>query len=391
MAIYILNDLEMPAYTPLKIQSEISMIKKLNRKRIPTKTIRRISELSVMADDPDSVFLIPHLISQMEPTLTDAISFCNRNNIPVIVLHESNSTFPYLTFNGILGHFYENARVILKYCIGTQKSQLALFGFNNTFPDINYAEAINNLYPAFGQENLFQLSSTFEECFGRFFPCRSQYDSILFPNDHIAIAFIRKISQIDPDYLQSHFLISISNTFLSKLFYTSITSITYSRSSIVHAVSSIYRTVLHNRENLLCVNYLLPSELFIRKSTQYVPLSASNTVLPRISGLGKPPLHFESPYIDYSTEPVMRPILTVENLLCSFDKMDFQILLHLLEGMTNAEISGKLFITLQALRYRIHRMFEQTDTANKHEFIKLISKYVSTENLENYLKDSSFF
>lgn len=389
MALYIFNDHEMPSFISLKTQFEISKLKSLNTKRIVTKTIRHISYMSIMTEDPDAVFLIP----EMNPSLTDCIVFCNRHNIPVIVLHISNSYMPFLNFSGIYGNAYENMRLVLKYCIGAGKKRLALFGFNNVFWDRQYAEAIYNLYPDFNQKDFFQLTTTFEDCFESFFSLKDNYDSILFPNDLIAIAFIQKMNQLDRKYAENRFILGISDMNISKLFFTTITSITYGLDDVLHAVSSIYRSLLRRKNNnsLISVNYQLPPKLFIRDSTHNTPLTATDAVLPRVTEMRKPPLFFEDVTVDYSNEPILGTITMLENLFSSCDKTDFQILLCLLNNMTNAEISKKLFITPQALQYHYHQMFALTGTENKKVFINLISRYISKENLDTFLKTSVIF
>ena len=59
--------------------------------------------------------------------------------------------------------------------------------------------------------------------------------------------------------------------------------------------------------------------------------------------------------------------------------------------MTNAEISKKLFITPQALQYHYHQMFELTGAESRKGFINLISKYISNDKLETFLKTSVIF
>ena len=139
------------------------------------------------------------------------------------------------------------------------------------------------------------------------------------------------------------------------------------------------------------LNYQLPPELFIRDSTHNTPLTAADAVLPRVSEMRKPPLLFEDVTVDYSNEPTLAAITMLENLFSSCDKTDFQILLFLLNNMTNAEISKKLFITPQALQYHYHQMFKLTGTENRKRFIKLISKYISKDKLETFLKASVIF
>lgn len=210
MALYILNDPNIQMYIPLKTQYEISMIKALNRKRIPTKTLRQTTDTDFMTEDPQAVLLIPEL----NTCLTELILFCNKNNIPVIVLHSANTLVPFLTFSGIYGHSYTDERAILQYCISAGKKRLALFGFNNVSPDRDHADAIYNIYPQFTQNDLFQRRDGFDQCFSEFFPRRYEYDAILCANDFIAACLLKKIKLLDDDYAKSRFIIGISNTYI---------------------------------------------------------------------------------------------------------------------------------------------------------------------------------
>lgn len=263
MALYILNDPNIQMYILLKTQYEISMIKALNRKRIPTKTLRQTTDTDFMTEDPQAVLLIPEL----NTCLTELILFCNKNNIPVIVLHSANTLVPFLTFSGIYGHSYTDKRAILQYCISAGKKRLALFGFNNVSPDRDHADAIYNIYPQFTQNDLFQRRDGFDQCFSEFFPRRYEYDAILCANDFIAACLLKKIKLLDDDYAKSRFIIGISNTYISKLFKTTITSVTYSRDDVVQAVAATYKLLLHNKNHLTSINYLLHKNISPRKHT----------------------------------------------------------------------------------------------------------------------------
>lgn len=391
MALYILNDPEIPNFISTKTQFEISKIKALNRKRITTNVIKHVSLTTVMLDDPDAVFLIPEMGTN--DLLIDSVAFCNHHNIPVVVIGTSNEYTPFLNFSGIYSNANENMRLILKYCIGAGKKRLALFGFNNVFWDRQYAEAIYNLYPDFNQKDFFQLTTTFDDCFESFFILKDNYDSILFPNDFVAIAFILKMNQLDSKYIKDRFILGISDRNISKLFFTPITSITYDFDDVLYAVSSIYRSLFRrkNYNSLITINYQLPPKLFIRDSTHNTPLTATNTVLPRVAEIRKPPIFFEDVIVSYAGEPILGAVTMLENLFRSFNKLDFQILLYLLNNNTNTEITKRLFITPQTLQYHCRQMYKLTGTKSKREFIKLVSKYISKENLENFLESNSIF
>ena len=195
---------------------------------------------------------------------------------------------------------------------------------------------------------------------------------------------------LDGDYVKSRFIIGISNTFISKLYKETITSVTYSRDDVVQAVAATYRTLLHNKDHLTSINYLLPTKIFPRESTQHTPLTERNVSLPSISGIREPRLKFLNLPSSYQPNSQLETLVELENMFVSFDKLDFQILLYFLRGATNTEIANQLFITPQALQYHTRQMFEFTKTSGKQKFISLISEYISPENLERYINSPEF-
>lgn len=386
MALYILNDQSIALPVPLKSQFEITMLRALNRKRIKTKIIKDISEIKIMQTDPEAVFAIQHL----NESVKNAIIFCNRHNIPVIILHSSNADTPHLLFSSVYGHPYENSRAIIRYLIYGGKRRLALFGFNNTVIDKNYAEAIYALFPSFSQQNLFQITSNLDECFERFFTERYNYDSILFANDFIGIAFLNKIAQLDPDYPNNRFLIGISDTLLSKLYHYPLTSLTYNQKSVMNSVASAYHTILRNKNQIACVNYLLMPEIFPRQSTQNLHLPNHDIVLPHITDNLKPQLKYNKYHYDYAESSILTKILSIENLLSSFNHEKFLIFYYIFIGKSNLEITETLHINSRTLHYHTSQMYNHLGVSNKREFSKILSPYISKENLCQFINADSY-
>lgn len=384
MALYIFTDQSFKVQMSLKSQLEVSMLRALNRKRIKTRIIADINEIRIMLSDPEAVLVIQEMTSATK----EPIIFCNRHNIPVIVLHTSNTDSPQLLFSSICGHPYENSRAIIRYIKNGGKQRLALFGFNNVIIDRNYAEAVYALLPSFSQQDFFQITSDFNECFARFFSRRSHYDSILFANDLIGIAFINKISQLDPDYPKSRFLIGISDTLLSRLYHYPLTSLTYDRKSVINFVATAYHTILHGNNQIACVNYLLLPEIFPRQSTQNFPLPNRNIVLPHISDKLKPQLKYENYIYNYSADPLLSRITSIENLLSSFNRDKFLIFYYIIIGKTNEEIAEALHINSRTLHYHTSKMYKSLGVSNKKEFSEILSPYISKKNLFQFLNTS---
>ena len=110
MALYILEDKSLHPFLSKRTAQEITAVKALNQKRIPTKSITDISDLSVLLRDSHSVFLIPYGIT---PDTLKAIKFCNYNDIPVIAMHNIPDFAPEYIYSstGITSPVYHaNAR-----------------------------------------------------------------------------------------------------------------------------------------------------------------------------------------------------------------------------------------------------------------------------------------
>lgn len=148
--------------------------------------------------------------------------------------------------------------------------------------------------------------------------------------------------------------------------------------------------MLHNKNHLTSINYLLPTKIFPRESTQHVPLPEKNISLPTVKSLREPQLKFVNTLPKYDEGSELTKLIELENMFVSFDKLDFQILLYFMKGATNTEIANRLFITPQALQYHTRQMFEHTKTSGKQKFISFISEYISAENLEGYINSPEF-
>lgn len=111
------------------------------------------------------------------------------------------------------------------------------------------------------------------------------------------------MNSIDLEYIKKRFLIGISDTFISKIYHTTITSLTYSQNALIAAVASIYRILSRNKNQTAGINYLLPSEIFARQSTEYFSAPTYDVVLPHISNIKNRNLRLSRYTIPMKTMP----------------------------------------------------------------------------------------
>ena len=83
----------------------------------------------------------------------------------------------------------------------------------------------------------------------------------------------------------------------------------------------------------------------------------------------------------------MSAILKIENMFENIGNLDFKIIYELLSGSTNHIISEKLFISQQTLQYHTSQLFSSVYAKTKSDFIRILSEYVNTENLNNFISN----
>lgn len=381
MSLYIFDDKQSQNFLDAKTTRELSSFKALNQKRIPTKNISDINNTSVMLNDPKSVLLLTKLNGYVEP----ALKFCNQNNIPVIAIHCSPDYMPNYIYNCIRGSspLFSN---LISYFFMYGKKRIAFFGLSLNPDDLYKANRIHNLYSGFTENDIFYLENSFRYCFDTFKDLRYNYDAIICPNDFAAILLIKELQTIDPDYLNDRFIIGFMDTYISRLYHTSLTSITYDNSDVLSAISSIYRSINNNRERFISIDLRLKSKIKIRASTHNLPIGDTKNTFLSPPAEQKSLVFREFKHLRYKSDPDFRQIMLIENLLEKMSHIDFSILYELLSGTKNQKICEKLFISHQTMQYHMSRMFKALEVSGKAEFISKLEPFISLKNLKLFIE-----
>ena len=381
MSLYIFDDKQSQNFLDAKTVKDISSFKALNQKHIPTKKISNINNTSVMLNDPKSVLLLTKLDDYVEP----ALKFCNQNNIPVIAIHCAPGYMPHYVYSciGESSSLFSN---LISYFFLYEKKRIAFFGFSFNPDDLNKANYVHNLYSGFTENDIFYLENSFKYCFDTFKDLRYNYDAIICPNDFAAILLIKELQTIDPDYLNDRFIIGFMDTYISRLYHTSLTSITYDNSDVLSAISSIYRSINNNRGRFLSIDLRLESKIKIRASTHNLPIEDTKNTFLSPPAEQKSLVFREIKPINYNSDPDLRQIILIENLLEKMSHIDFSILYELLSGIKNKKICEKLFISHQTMQYHMSRMFKALEVSGKAEFISKLQPFISPENLKLFIE-----
>ncbi len=383
MSLYILNDKNIPVFVGGRAQKEITSLKALNQKRIPTKVIDDINDMSVLLTDPEAVLLIPFSLNE---SMDKALFYGNSNHIPIIAVHSA----PYFAPQYIYSSIHESRQMmssLLLYLLKYGKRKIAFFGMNSANDDYYKVLDLYNIYSDFSSDDIFFLEKTFNSLYDKFIPRMYDYDAIICPNDFMAISLMKKFKNIDPDYFKKHFLIGFMDTFVSKFYHTPLTSITYSNEAVLKAVASMYRLLNQRRDIYHSIDMRISNIFRIRSSTQNLPIDNFPTFFPSIASK-RPPLAFPKDIKDIYHNDELSIIIRIENMFENSTNLDFQIIYLFLIGKSNSDIRKKLLISNQTLLYHSSFLFKSLNVDTKQEFLDIVSQYVNSKNLKHYMDEN---
>ncbi len=383
MSLYILVEKSSSYFFETRRKQEIASIKSLNQKRIPTIVFEDIEEIPEIFTDSKAVLLVAHGLNENNE---HCVKICNENGIPVILLHDKSKKHYKYIYNSIADNDDITASMIYRYFKANGKEKIAFFGFYaNSEHDVSKTDAFYKVNLNFTHQDVFHIKSGFNECMNDFWEHRYEYDGVYFPNDFIAIAFLNYFRNNEPAYFEDRFFLGVSDTIMARLFYISLSSVTYSSEAVRAAVMQIYRCLTNNRNDFNCISIDLKNVLIPRDSTQKRTLTNADFILPRRKRSAS--MNFdEVPQYDHKTDPALQEIFVLENLLLNAKTMDMLIIYMFLKGYSNNTTTNKLYLTPQSLNTHKNNFFKKAGCKDKSDFVKLLSKYISPKHLEEYIR-----
>lgn len=124
------------------------------------------------------------------------------------------------------------------------------------------------------------MTARCRDCFDRFFEARSNFNSIICVNDYVAIYLISRMRKLDPDYLEKTYIVSFSNTLLSRLYTTPFTSLAPDMDALGCAVGDIYKLVKRSGASYRAVTIYVGYKIYQRGTTPAALMSCRTTMCP---------------------------------------------------------------------------------------------------------------
>lgn len=361
----------------------------LRRRGIVPHTVQGKKELMhTLHGDFEDFLLIPF---SFYDDLHEIIIYCNNRRIPVLTAHNYPDYFPDCFYSTVSRDTFRCMRMTLAYLIHITKPEpkIAFFGTTpHAYADRAKINSLYSLYSPMENEDIYFNSTCFSECFDCFFQKRTQYDAVICANSYIAVAFIKRLEETDPEYRKNLPVVSFLNTEISKLFYTPISIIEYQEDSIYNSVIHTYKTIKSNN-SISSVNIHLENDIRIRGSSWGI-VPEHNAVydltLPYYTE-NRTPVYpaCDATSTEYVNDPSLRDIVLLERLLYKADILDLKIILDFLNGMKNVDISEELYVSIQTIQYRSREMFRILDVGKKGDFIRKITQYICADTLTVYI------
>lgn len=387
MSLYILSDKKIGSFLPAKDNKEASAALALNQNRIKTRMLTKSDDVYTLKHDPNAMLFIAASLSQK---YYEIIEYCNNNNIPVICAHETQNHEADYIYSTIRGNTIQVIKSLLAYSAYYNKTKPAFFAlYHGSSHDRKKASIVYDVCENFTENDVYSVDGGFDECLNSFYENRHKYDIIFCSNDFSAIALVENLKQRDPEYLNDVFIVGFMDTILSKLYSPSITTCSYSTDDVTKALLNVYR-IYYKSNHISSIDIMLKSHILTRQSTKKLQIDSAEIrrLCGKYKSLGRV-LKFDTKNITkcVPSSPVMDICKKIEAMLTNLKPIDFQILSELLQHNHNSEICDKLYISMQTLQYHLKKMVTSLGVKSKAEFIEIISKYISLENLEKYINE----
>lgn len=385
MSLYILSDKKIDSFLPARDDKDALAALTLNQKRVKTKMLTNTDQVYNLKNDPNAILYITATLS---PQYYKIIEYCNNNNLPVICAHQPQANETNYTYSTIRGNTIQVIKSLLAYSEYYNKTKPAFFAlYHGSSHDRKKASIVYDVCENFTEDDVYSVDGGFDECLNSFYENRHKYDIIFCSNDFSAIALVEDLKQRDPEYLNDVFIVGFMDTILSKLYSPSITTCSYDTNDVAKALLNIYR-IYYKNNHVSSIDIALNSHISTRQSTHSLPIDSAE--ITQLCGKYKSKgrvLNFNKKNKISITlsSPVIGICKKLEAMLTNFKPIDFQILSKLLENKHNNEICDEIFISMQTLQYHLKKMISSLDVNSKSEFIKIVSKYISLENLKSYI------
>lgn len=318
--------------------------------------------------------------------LSDMISFYERYPIKLMIITAQSTSSLAGEYSSICANIQNSVPFVLAYLKSLGREKVALYGFNpDSWADIGKRERFLNADPTRDRtKDVFENKGYLADCYASFIPRVQEYDAIICMNDYVAMSLIQRLKKEEHPYWKQLYVVSYTDTMLSKCYSPMITSISANYSEFGKCAVSIFQQ-LQKKPYLSSIRMNVSWTITVSETTGNQPFRREG--LPQ--SYRYPPLEVPEKGKGFFVDPEIADMLKIEKLLSQCDAIDITLLRGLLHELPYSRIGEMCFLSSNGIRYRLNKIFSICEVKSKSALISLLKKYVSPDNFESYFK--SFF
>ncbi len=251
----------------------------------------------------------------------------------------------------------------IEYLYACGKKKIALFAINpNSITDSTKKRSF--LEFGLSEKDIYITDDSLSESYIRLKENISDYDAVICANDIAAVALIRRLESDGISVPRDIYIVSFGNLLIGRYFSHSLTTMTLNDEELGRQAVAMYAYLVKS-ETDINVQMTIPCTLIPGMTTEYREVGKPKFV---------PSLHHAEDDYFYSDSDVSE-MMKIENFLVRCDDTDFRIIRGILDGNSYADIGEKVYISENAVKYRVKRMLTSLSIESKSEFSALMKTY----------------
>ncbi len=308
------------------------------------------------------------IIGSLIPWLKKAVELCQGLNLHPIIL----SNQPSNSFNGeyssVSIDIPSSMLTAYNYFKKLNSRKTALFGVNPMSLADNSRE--KNFRRFFPDGLVFYNDGSIEGCFADFSKKTACIDSVICANDFAALYLIKKLEEEGNHNNLS--IISYSSTLLPNFSKYSIPTLSLNFNDFGHTAIKIVGLLKNGAVSGIHVTLRCTLKLNNRAlSEAMADMPAAPVYTAELTATQN----------EFYLDPELAGMARVEKLLNACDYTDRRILAEIIDKVPYDEIAEKCFLSPNGIKYRINKMTQLCEVANKKELLALINMFIDRNQL----------
>lgn len=360
--------------------------KEFTRRRLKYAEVTNIKDTIRKCAAHGDPILIPTPVTAL---LLPIVEECNKQGVQVIVPNGFLNIGERYRYHCVKGDFYGAVAHVLQGLRGAKKGDVALFGMNtNSQEDVLVTDAfVAQNSGASG--SIFCNDGSIRQCFEKFYQMRYNFNSVICTNDYVAIYLIEQMRRLDPTYVDKTYIVSFSNTILSRLYTMPFTSLAPDMDALGCAVGDIYKLVKRSGDSYRAISIYVGYKIYERGNAEcfgqlgkgsYVPYESKDVFFPTINAFNEANA--------YNNDPEVERLPRIEIFLNQLTRVELSILMMVLQGYNNAHISEALFLSGETVRYHLNKMRSLLGCNSREEMREALQELIVPEHIEAYLSEN---